>query len=88
MAFGFPLTPMYLMQPDQLPRAGLCWALHYGVIIAFVLAPVAWWWDAPHLARLSGSRLAPPLASRFAGFSTHKTTIGVLLFSGGMAGLA
>ena len=93
MAFGFPLTPMYpdagLISKMPIPGLGYVGQLHYGVIIAFVLAPLAWWLMHRTLpgyqVRVIGTA---PRAGRFAGFSTHKTTIGVLLFSGGMAGLA
>ena len=93
MAFGFPLTPMYpdagLISKMPIPGVGYVGQLHYGVIIAFVLAPLAWWLMHRTLpgyqVRVIGTA---PRAGRFAGFSTNKTTIGVLLFSGGMAGLA
>ena len=93
MAFGFPLTPMYpdagLISKMPIPGLGYVGQLHYGVIIAFVLAPLAWWLMHRTLpgyqVRIIGTA---PRAGRFAGFSANKTTIGVLLFSGGMAGLA
>ena len=93
MAFGFPLTPMYpdagLISKMPIPGLGYVGQLHYGVIIAFVLAPLAWWLMHRTLpgyqVRVIGTA---PRAGRFAGFSTTKTTIGVLLFSGAMAGLA
>ena len=93
MAFGFPLTPMYpdagLISKMPIPGLGYVGQLHYGVIIAFVLAPLAWWLMHRTLpgyqVRVIGTA---PRAGRFAGFSANKTTIGVLLFSGGMAGLA
>ena len=55
MAFGFPLTPMYpdagLISKMPIPGLGYVGQLHYGVIIAFVLAPLAWW--LMHLLYLS-----------------------------------
>ena len=93
MAFGFPLTPMYpdagLISKMPIPGLGYVGQLHYGVIIAFVLAPLAWWLMHRTLpgyqVKVVGTA---PRAGRFAGFSATKTTIGVLLFSGAMAGLA
>jgi ABC-type uncharacterized transport system permease subunit len=84
MAFGFPLTPMY---PDEglitrmpIPGVGYLGQLHYGVLIAFILAPIAWWLMHRTLpgfqVRVIGSA---PRAGRFAGFSSVRTTIGVLL---------
>ena len=47
MAFGFPLTPMYpdagLISKMPIPGLGYVGQLHYGVLIAFILAPIAWW---------------------------------------------
>ena len=93
MAFGFPLTPMYpdagLISKMPIPGLGYVGQLHYGVIIAFVLAPLAWWLMHRTLpgyqVKVVGTA---PRAGRFAGFSATETTIGVLLFSGAMAGLA
>ena len=93
MAFGFPLTPMYpdagLINKMPIPGLGYVGQLHYGVLIAFILAPIAWWLMSRTLpgyqVRVIGSA---PRAGRFAGFSEGWTTIGVLLFSGAMAGLA
>ena len=93
MAFGFPLTPMYpdagLITRMPIPGVGYLGQLHYGVLIAFILAPIAWWLMHRTLpgfqVRVIGSA---PRAGRFAGFSSVRTTIGVLLFSGAMAGLA
>jgi simple sugar transport system permease protein len=93
MAFGFPLTPMYpdagLITRMPLPGIGYVGQLHYGVLIAFALAPLAWWLLHRTLpgfqVRVMGSS---PRAGRFAGFSQKRTTIGVLLLSGGLAGLA
>jgi len=93
MAFGFPLTPMYpdagLISRMPIPGVGYLGQLHYGVLAAFILAPIAWWLMHRTLpgfqVRVIGSA---PRAGRFAGFSSVHTTIGVLLFSGAMAGLA
>lgn len=93
MAFGFPLTPMYpdagLINRMPIPGVGYLGQLHYGVLAAFILAPIAWWLMHRTLpgfqVRVIGSA---PRAGRFAGFSSVRTTIGVLLFSGAMAGLA
>ena len=93
MAFGFPLTPMYpdsgLISRMPIPGVGYLGQLHYGVLAAFFLAPIAWWLMHRTLpgfqVRVIGSA---PRAGRFAGFSSVRTTIGVLLFSGAMAGLA
>ena len=93
MAFGFPLTPMYpdagLINRMPIPGVGYLGQLHYGVMAAFILAPIAWWLMHRTLpgfqVRVIGSA---PRAGRFAGFSSVRTTIGVLLFSGAMAGLA
>ena len=93
MAFGFPLTPMYpdagLITRMPIPGLGYVGQLHYGVLIAFILAPLAWWLMHRTLpgyqVRVMGTA---PRAGGFAGFSSAKTTIGVLLFSGAMAGLA
>ena len=93
MAFGFPLTPMYpdagLISRMPIPGLGYVGQLHYGVLIAFILAPLAWWLMMRTLpgyqVRVIGSA---PRAGRFAGFNEAKGTIGVLLFSGAMAGLA
>jgi ABC-type uncharacterized transport system permease subunit len=93
MAFGFPLTPMYpdagLISRMPIPGVGYLGQLHYGVMAAFILAPIAWWLMHRTLpgfqVRVIGSA---PRAGRFAGFSSVRTTIGVLLFSGAMAGLA
>jgi len=92
MAFGFPLTPMYpdagLISRMPIPGVGYLGQLHYGVLAAFILAPIAWWLMHRTLpgfqVRVIGSA---PRAGRFAGFSSVRTTIGVLLFSGAMAGL-
>jgi len=93
MAFGFPLTPMYpdagLISRMPIPGVGYLGQLHYGVLAAFILAPIAWRLMHRTLpgfqVRVIGSA---PRAGRFAGFSSVRTTIGVLLFSGAMAGLA
>ena len=93
LSLGFPLTPIYpeagLISRMPVPGLGYVGQLHYGVLIAFALVPFAWWLMNRTLAgyqvRVVGSA---PRAGRFAGFSTAKTTIGVLLFSGAMAGLA
>lgn len=93
MAFGFPLTPMYpdaaLISRMPIPGLGYVGQLHYGVLVAFILAPLAWMLMNRTLpgyqVRVVG---AAPRAGRFAGFSEARTTIGVLLFSGAMAGLA
>lgn len=93
MAFGFPLTPMYpdagLISRMPIPGLGYVGQLHYGVLAAFALAPAAWWLMNRTLpgyqVRVVGSA---PRAGHFAGFSEARTTIGVLLFSGAMAGLA
>ena len=92
-AFGFPLTPLYpdggLINRMPIPFIGHLGQLHYGVLVAFVLAPVAWWilnrTRPGYQVKLFGTA---PRAARFAGFSTAMTTFGVLLFSGAMAGLA
>lgn len=93
MAFGFPLTPMYpdagLISRMPIPGLGYVGQLHYGVLIALFLAPLAWWLMNRTLPgyqiKVVGSA---PRAGRFAGFSEARTTIGVLLFSGAMSGLA
>jgi ABC-type uncharacterized transport system permease subunit len=93
MAFGFPLTPMYpdtgLISRMPLPGFGYIGQLHYGVLIAFALAPLAWWLLNRTLpgfqVKVMGSS---PRAGRFAGFNQKWTTIGVLLLSGALAGLA
>lgn len=92
-AFGFPLTPTYpeagLIARMPIPILGYVGQLHYGVLIAIALAPLAWWLMNRTLAgyqvRVIGSA---PKAGRFAGFSEAKVTVSVLLFSGAMAGLA
>lgn len=93
MAFGFPLTPMYpdagLITRMPIPGLGYVGQLHYGVLIAFALAPLAWWLMNRTLpgyqVRVMGSA---PRAGRFAGFSEAWSTFSVLLLSGAMAGLA
>jgi simple sugar transport system permease protein len=92
-AFGFPLTPVYpdagLIGRIQIPGLGYIGQLHYGVLIAFALVPLAWWLLNRTLpgyqVRVIGSA---PRAGRFAGFSEAWTTFFVLLLSGAIAGLA
>ena len=93
MAFGFPLTPLYpdggLISRMPIPFYGYIGQLHYGVLIAFALAPLGWWLmmrSLPGYAlRVIGTA---PRAGRFAGFSANLTTIAVLAGSGALAGLA
>ena len=93
MAFGFPLTPLYpdagLISRLPIPFVGYIGQLHYGVLIALALAPVAWWVMMRSLpgyaVRVIGMA---PKAGRFAGFSERATTFAVLAASGGLAGLA
>ncbi|MGC6484399.1 MAG: ABC transporter permease [Candidatus Puniceispirillales bacterium] len=93
MAFGFPLTPLYpdagLISRMPIPFYGPIGQLHYGVLIALVLAPLGWWMMMRSLpgyaVRVIGTA---PRAGRFAGFSEKGITIAVLAASGGLAGLA
>jgi simple sugar transport system permease protein len=92
-AFGFPLSPTYpaagLIPPMPIPGLGYIGQLHYGVLIALILAPAAWWLMRRSLlgyqVQVAGSA---PRAARFAGFNQARISISVLLFSGGMSGLA
>jgi simple sugar transport system permease protein len=92
-AFGFPLTQNYpdagLIARMPVPFYGTIGQLHYGVLIAFALAPLGWW---VMMRSLPGYAIrvigAAPRAGRFAGFSEKAVTITVLAASGGLAGLA
>ena len=92
-SFGFPLTRAYpdagLIDRMPLPLVGQVGQLHYGVLLALALTPVAW---------LALNRSLPgyqvkvaglaPRAGRFAGFDETRIVYGAMLVSGGLAGLA
>ena len=91
--FGYPLSKYYseagLIHLMPIPFYGTIGQLHYGVLIALILIPVAWWIAERTLTgfqiQVMGSA---PRAGKFAGFSNHKTLFFVLLTSGALAGLA
>lgn len=93
MAFGFPLTPLYpdggLISRMPIPFYGYIGQLHYGVLMAFALAPLGWWLmmrsQPGYAVRVIGNA---PRAGRFAGFSEQGVTLAVLAGSGALAGLA
>ena len=92
-SFGFPLTKYYpeagLIGRMPIPLVGEIGQLHYGVLLAFVLAPLVWLALTRSLPgfRIRVAGLAPR-AGRFAGFGESAVVYGVLLVSGGLAGLA
>ncbi len=93
MSFGFPLTPSYgdgaLISALILPGIGRLGQLHWGVPLSFIIA-LAGWFVMRH--SLTGFQVRvignAPQAGKFAGFKPDRVTYGVLLASGGLAGLA
>lgn len=93
MSFGFPLTPIYpdggLISRMPLPGIGYLGQLHYGVLVALIIAPLGWWLMHRTLpgfqVKVMGSA---PRAARFAGFNSKLAVVAVLCFSGAMAGMA
>ena len=93
MSFGFPLTPLYadaaLIPPIILPYIGRIGQLHWGVPVALVIAVLAGLVMRRTLAgyqvRLLGES---PRAAQFAGFPPSLITLGVMMVSGALAGLA
>ena len=63
--------------------------LHLGILVAFVMVPVMWFFlsrtVAGHAFRVVGEA---PRAARFAGFSSNRLVFGALMLSGALAGLA
>ena len=93
MSFGFPLSKPYpdgaIISKIYIPSIGYLGQLHYGILSIFFLTPLAWFIINKTLPgfqiKVFGSA---PKASNFAGFNKNKITLGVLIISGGMAGLA
>jgi len=93
MSFGFPLTPSYpdvgLIPIMVLPTLGRLGQLHWGVVVAVLVAILGWFYlfrmFGGFKIRLSGDA---PRASRFAGFSQAGITLWVMMLSGALAGLA
>ncbi len=93
MSFGFPLTPSYgdgaLISALILPGIGRLGQLHWAVPLSFIVA-LAGWFVMRH--SLTGFQVRvignAPQAGKFAGFKPDRVTYGVLLASGGLAGLA
>ena len=93
MSFGFPLSKPYpegaLISKISFPGIGYLGQLHYGILSIFFLAPIAWFLINRTLPgfqiKVFGSA---PKASSFAGFNKNKITLGVLVMSGGLAGVA
>ncbi len=93
MSFGFPLSKPYpdgaIISKINFPGIGYLGQLHYGIISILFLAPFSWFLINRTLPgfqiKVFGSA---PKASSFAGFNKNKITLGVLIMSGGMAGLA
>ncbi len=93
MSFGFPLSKPYpegaIISKIHFPGIGYLGQLHYGILIILILAPFSWFLINRTLPgfqiKVFGSA---PKASSFAGFNKNKITLGVLVMSGGMAGLA
>ena len=91
-SFGFPVSPHYpdaaLIDKIPLPFYGTLGQLHYGFLIAILLAVLAWWalkrTTYGFIVDVVGSA---PRAGQFAGFSEKTTFIAVLLLSGALAGL-
>ena len=92
-SFGFPLTKPYgdpaLIQRVDVPGIGTLGQLHWGVVAALFIAFVAHIIMSRTLlgfqVKLMGDA---PRAGSFSGFSSKKTTIGVLCVSGASAGFA
>ncbi|MCH9845834.1 MAG: ABC transporter permease [Alphaproteobacteria bacterium] len=63
--------------------------IHIGIVIAFIVVLIAWYLMKNHMLgfriNITGDT---PKASHFAGFSANQTIWGVLLLSGGLAGMA
>ena len=93
MSFGFPLSKPYpegaIISKINFPGIGFLGQLHYGILSIVFLAPFAWFLINRTLPgfqiKVFGSA---PKASGFAGFNKDKITLGVLVMSGGMAGVA
>lgn len=92
MGFGFPQTALF--SPDATFPTLFIEALgfgrmHWGIVIAFVLAIFVWIMLSKTMSGYALKTIgASPRAGRFAGFSERKTIFYVLLVSGGLAGLA
>jgi len=93
MAFGFPLTRTYpdagLIPRMPLPGIGYLGQLHWGVLVAFIVAVAGWF----YLSRMLGGYKIKlmgdaPRAGKFAGFHQGRVTIMVMMISGALAGLA
>lgn len=87
-SFGFPQTRNF--DPSTwLPKLIDGTRLHIGIVIALVLAALAWvfMFRIYRGYQLQVGGLAP-LAARYAGFSTRTTVWTALMISGGLAGLA
>ena len=92
-SFGFPQTPIYpdaaLIGKLSLPVSGSFGQLHYGIFLIIILPVLGWWVMRRTLIGFSIRVVGDaPTAARYAGFSRSKITIGVMLISGGLAGLA
>ena len=86
MCFSFPQTPMFTVW-QSVPS--LYRHMHWGIVVALVVALVAWFVMSRSLfgfqVRVVGSA---PNAARYGGFSAKRTVWLALLVSGGLAGLA
>ena len=93
MSFGFPLTPYYpdagLITVINLPFIGRLGQLHWGVPVALLVAVAGYIFLSRMLGGFQVKLMGDaPRAGKFAGFSPNRVTVGVLLASGGLAGLA
>ena len=93
MSFGFPLTPYYpdagLISALHLPFIGRLGQLHWGVLVALLIAFAGYFFLSRMLGGFQVKLMGDaPRAGTFAGFSPNRVTVGVLLSSGGLAGLA
>ena len=93
MSFGFPLTPYYpdagLISALHLPFIGRLGQLHWGVPVALLIAISGYFFLSRMLGGFQVKLMGDaPRAGTFAGFSPNRVTVGVLLSSGGLAGLA
>jgi ABC-type uncharacterized transport system permease subunit len=92
-SFGFPLTKSYdeaaLIQRVDVPGIGTLGQLHWGVPAALALAVVAYFVMSRTLFGFQVKVMGDaPRAGVFSGFSTARTTLGVLCISGACAGVA
>jgi len=92
-SFGFPLTKPYpdggVIDPILIPGIGRLGQLHWGVLIAFIVAVIGWFFLSRMLGGFQVKLMGDaPRAGRFAGFSPGRVTLGVFLISGALSGLA